>query len=981
MKIFNGNIGNLETSQIKMDLDDLLLDENNSILLICMNTNNKKILSEIFSTPKISIITFNELTNEITKRNLLSAKYSRISDFVAIQIINSIMQEKFVLNKAMKNLCKSDYFARELYNLFGLFKVNNITYENLLEINSTANISDEDKQRFGLVIETYNTYHKELEKHSFMDYKDIVIKCFEFLKENKNVQLLYLQRYSHIFVENAQNLSTLQLDLIKMLGKEENIFLYGDKNSQIQTFMGANAFLPEVSDYSKNIKNNDIIQRALFIKGALLNSDKSNSIEYREYSDIQEEIDFIANDIINQVKNGRSYNEFAILLRDNSLKNTILELLKKYQIPVNLENYNEYFHAFKSILIRFLNFCDVLCALNLENFSAEAFKNIKPKSKVDFNLHIEQFNLLFANILNYEIENKFLLGKLEKINENSAEKNLYLTAMNNINLFSDVEKENFNNIEKEINFYYENFKQENYKEIVLHLIKKMNIEEKNYNILVAKFLNKIIEISELNKNILNRKTEFKTILDILNSTVEEIENEKNGINILTFVNCASLNFYNVYIPALTEGYFPKKIKSTHFISDDANIKLSEAIKTYNSNFEKIILSQKEEIKREENLLYAGLLTAQNKVILSTHKFEQKKQIVASSFFEQLKYVDELNFVENKKETEEKDILFEENIDTNKSKADLECILNKDNTINLSASSINLFMSCPLRFYYKRLLGLKEESSFAANYGTIIHSIFEIAFKKYLKEFSKEKFLEIGSFLFNAKEDLQSALNAGFCEDVINSILQVSQLELDEIRKNFENAIKDLDARNFFGQKFDNAECEIGFSFTLEEIPNVTFIGKIDSILEKNEKKFIVDYKTGTNKAELDYLFSDNGVSFLDKRNEFSLNRLKSYDYQIPLYYFASLKSPELEAHKNISEIGYQYVRPISKKQDRNGSTSDFISVEIAQNYKEQIINNLKEQVVDKLYETKEFIAEPEMNKCQYCGFKEICTKTDGEDDD
>ena len=58
------------------------------------------------------------------------------------------------------------------------------------------------------------------------------------------------------------------------------------------------------------------------------------------------------------------------------------------------------------------------------------------------------------------------------------------------------------------------------------------------------------------------------------------KNEKNGINILTFVNCASLNFYNVYIPALTEGYFPKKIKSTHFISDDANIKLSEAIKTF-----------------------------------------------------------------------------------------------------------------------------------------------------------------------------------------------------------------------------------------------------------------------------------------------------------------------------------------------------------------------------------------------------------------
>lgn len=982
MKIFNGNIGKLETSQIKVDLDNLLSDANNSILLICMNSNNKKILSEIFNSSQLTIITFNELTNDIIKKNLLNVNVSRISDFIAIQIISSIMQEKFVSHKVMKNLCKSDYFARELYNLFGLFKVNNITYEDLSKILVDINISGDDKQRFKLVIEIYKTYQDKLEKDSLMDYKDIVIKCFDFLKDNKNLQLSYLHKYSHIFVENAQNLTTLQLNLIRMLGTEDNIFLYGDKNAQIQTFMGANAFVPEFYDYSRNIKNNDILKRALFIKNKMLDSEKSDSIEYREYSDLQEEIDFIANDIISQVKNGHKYSEFVILLRDNSLKNTILELLDKYKIPTNIENYNEHFHLFKAHLIRILNLCEVLEKLDLKSFSVKDFLNIIPKSKVDFNLYIQQFNLLFANILNSEIENKFLIAKLEKTNENSIKKILYNTILENTDMFSICEKEIFENIEKELVAYYEYFKQGNYVNIISMLVKKLKSQEKNYNILVAKFLSNVVEICEFNKNSLNRKTSVKTILDILNSSFEEVETSKNAVNILNFVNCAGLNFYRVYIPSLIENYFPKKIKSTHFISDEANAKLSDAIKSLNPNFEKIILSQAEEVAREENLLYAGLLTAQNKVILSTHKFEQKKQVASSSFFEQLKYVDGQNYIDYKKDKKEVIDFEEEYIEKDvDNKEEAECVIDKNKVLNLSASAISLFLNCPLRFYYKRLLGLKEESSFSANYGTLVHAIFELLFKKYLKEFSKQKVFELANVIFDVKNQAQNALKIGFCEDVVNSVLNVSQLELDEMYKYFIGAVEDLDAKNFFGHKIINAECEKSFAFNLDEIPNVTFIGKIDVILEKDNKKIIVDYKTGKNKSPLNYLFSEEGVNFVDGHNNFSLARIKKYDYQIPIYYFASQNAQEMEKHQDISEIGYQYVRPVSKNKDKNGSISDFISIENAEMYKDKIIENLKEQVVDKIYDAKEFLPEINFMTCQNCGFKEVCSKSNGENDE
>ena len=981
VKIFNGNIGNLETSQLKNDLKQLLLGVDNSILLICMNANNKKIISKLYNSSRVSIITFNDLTNEIIKKNLQNVKYSRISDFLAIQIINTKMQEKFIGNKVMKNLCKSDYFARELYNLFGLFKVNNVTCDDLLKVLVEINISDEDKHRFELVVDTYKAYQEELEQNYFMDYKDIVIKCFEFLKENPSLQALYLQKYSHILVENAQNLSALQLELIKLLADDDKILLYGDKNAQIQTFMGANAFYPEVSDYSKNIKNIDIFKRALFLKGEVLDAQKSESIEYRECADLHEEIEFIAKDIIEKVYNGSSYKDFAILLRDNSLKNTICELLKQYEIPINLENYNEYFQQFKANFISILNLCEILENLNINKFTIEDFCLLNPKSKVDFNLYVQQFNLVFLNLLNNEIENKFLLGYIEKINEYSAQKNLLFTIFENKKLFSETEQESFKNIVCEIAFNYEKYKQNDYVAIITNLVKKLNISEKIYNIFVAKFLTSVVEVCNLDKNILNKKTKIQTILKILEATLEEVESKKDGVNILTFMNSADLQFSYVYIPSLVENYFPKKIKSTYFISDDANDKISAKLKCINPNFDKIILSQHEEVKKEENLLYVALLTAKEKVFLLTHKYEQKKIVQASSFFEQLKFADRNNFIELNENSNIVDEIDRECFDKNIEQKDKDFVLDKEKSLKLSASAISLFLNCPLRFYYKRLLGLKEESSYAASYGTIVHSVFEVLFEKYLSEFSKAKTLELVQVIFNAKNDIQNALKVGFSEDVVASVNLLSNLEVDEMYRKIVDAVEDLDARNFFAQSFESAECETSFSFELDEIQNVKFIGKIDAILESSDRSIIVDYKTGKDKKKVSYLFSDDGVNFINGKKQFSKKCINEYDYQIPLYYFAALNSKELEKYRNITHLGYQYVRPVSKGKNNNGSISDFIDVSSVNMYKDKIISNLKEHVVDKLHEVKEFLPEANMQNCNYCGFKEICSGVNGDSDE
>ena len=362
-------------------------------------------------------------------------------------------------------------------------------------------------------------------------------------------------------------------------------------------------------------------------------------------------------------------------------------------------------------------------------------------------------------------------------------------------------------------------------------------------------------------------------------------------------------------------------------------------------------------------------------ICSTHTYEDKKQIQPSVFFNRLAVInpDKTQKIEREKEN----ILFS-NTEYKETEADTSTKVIQDGEIlKLNASSIRNFQNCPRRYYLANLLNLKDKQTFSASYGTAVHTVMQVFFEKYLKQFNKNTLLNIAEAYFHCDSAPQNAFNAGFSQKDMDTLLTSDTLSIAEMHENFISAVDELEKKGFFNDVPDSAIAETAFYFKTEKIPDVEFDGRIDVITQKDGKFSLYDYKTGMqNKETLSHYVSENGVSFRTKTGKGNPEILKKeYPYQVPLYYIASLYSKNLEQIKGKLEyLGLKYIRPVIN----GGCVDDIIPAQSLEEYSDKILRNLKTEVADKIRETVEFKPEPDNFTCKNCPYEFLC---DGGGDD
>lgn len=966
-------------------LDEILSNKDKKSEKLCaifMNYDKSSPIAKKLDENGILTTSFDGFVRKILSKTSKTFNSQKISDFVATEIISSISKQFLSTHRILKNLTKSSSFPRELYNLFGLFKINEMSCDDLISACEKADISDDEKTRFKIIVQIYEKYGETLKNNNFSDFRDVVLNCISELENNDLLKKSLTKNYDKIYVFGAENLSQIHLKLLENIVKDDNLTLIGDKNAKIHTFMGANAFVSEkLNNDTETLKNTifpvnkDIFARAIFMTNPLegrYDFKKSKALEYRLFSDFQEELDFISKKIIEGVKKGDNYSDYAILLRDNSMMNSIVDILQKYEIPVNGRLYSEDFENFKVKFERILMICDILQKIEAKNLST--LEKLLPKSLVELENYAEQLNLLTENFLSDVLENKFDAEKLLSFQTRQKQRFLFSTIYRGFGILSESDAKMLKAELKKIEKIYEFYLNGDILQIAINTANISEIEDENFHKFFAKFLSDLTEFSALKKDVLKEKIDIKSILNLLQKDLSENLETDNKVNLLSIFKSASKTFKHVYLLALAEGYFPKKAKATYFISNDANEKISAQIRQKFPHFEKLILSVKDEWKDENSLLYVALTRAEEDIMLSCHKFSDKKQVSPSSYFEELSFIDGENLVSTEIEQVDAQIAQDEVVEEDSDdKIQKFPVLSSLDKISLSASSMNSFLKCPRKFYYTKLLGLKTESSFSANYGTAVHAVFELIVSKYIEQFSKEKFLYLGDILFNVKNNRQALIDEGFDEkNVVEELEKLSALDIEEMRSDFLSAMDNLEEIGYFDEKPLEGLCEKRFEFELKEIPNVKFSGYIDAIIRYADGWRLVDYKTSKDKPKLNYLFSENGVNFLSEvQSSYNENNIKKYDYQIPLYYLACLNSPDLaEFKENLSEVGYLYVRP--KNSTKGDSWADFMPVFRIDTYKEKIVENIKTTIVDKIYSMCDFAPTSDEFTCKYCDFSEYC---------
>ena len=219
---------------------------------------------------------------------------------------------------------------------------------------------------------------------------DLETMTMEILRREKNISQLKEHKWDFWFLDEYQDTSPIQKDILNQLSKNSQVFIVGDPQQSIYYFRGADAsvFLKkeeevkqsayaEIKYLKKNYRScselvaffNDFFSSEIFKKMESVNNNYKKEKEVAQFilinpSPIQTnkkkeiELQETANRIDNLLKQGAKPEEIAVLSRQNKALHFMAQYLKNKEFPVHLHSTGSFKHRREVIdalfLLRFL---------------------------------------------------------------------------------------------------------------------------------------------------------------------------------------------------------------------------------------------------------------------------------------------------------------------------------------------------------------------------------------------------------------------------------------------------------------------------------------------------------------------------------------------------------------------------------------------------------------------------------------------------
>ena len=211
--------------------------------------------------------------------------------------------------------------------------------------------------RLGQIGKAYQLYQKRLKEADAMDFDDLICNTVRLLSENPDVLEYYQNRFRYIMVDEYQDTNHAQYLFVKLLAqKSENLCVVGDDDQSIYKFRGAT--IENILSFEKTFPSAKVIrleqnyrstQNILDAANAVISNNTERKgktlwtangagekIHLHTASNEQDEADYMAKKILDEVASGRSFSDFAILYRMNSQSNIIEKIFVKSGIPYRI---------------------------------------------------------------------------------------------------------------------------------------------------------------------------------------------------------------------------------------------------------------------------------------------------------------------------------------------------------------------------------------------------------------------------------------------------------------------------------------------------------------------------------------------------------------------------------------------------------------------------------------------------------------------
>jgi len=725
-------------------------------------------------------------------------------------------------------------------------------------------VHDQMKKLLAAVKE-YQNFDAKMKSKNRYDYDDMILWVLKAFRENTDILRRYQERYQYILVDEFQDTSGSQNELLKFMlnyWETPNVFVVGDDDQSIFKFQGANMknILDFASDHARSLKtivlkhNYRSNQHILDISKALIGNnrerlttqlalDKNLASAHPRFNDLvvepviceyenpgKEMVD-IARQIKQLLAKGTEPGEIAVIYRNHSQVEELLQYLDNQHIAVNTKRKIDIFTLpFGEKIINILRYL----AMEMDS----------PYSGDELLFEIMHYD--FFDIAPIEIAKASVA--VAKENYATARNNQVKTSLRNYisqmripaqpGLFDQTAgygmKFLISDIDYLLKYSVSNTLQQLFQQVIAKMgILKFVMEQPDkgwYMQVLTNFFDFIKDESRKDPEI--NLAKLMAIIKLMQENkirleLNQVIFSENGINFLTAHGSKGLEFEHVFLIGCSKKIWDSKGRNYGFSYPDTL--------TQSSDDE---IAQKEEARR---LFYVAITRAKQCLSISyANKDKNGKEQEASQFVGEILADTHLQLQHSKVSEEAMmeflAIQFSETIQPKVELLDKNYIDQLLQNYTLSVTHLSNFLDCPLRFYFQCLIRVPSGKSPAATFGQAVHWALNKAYKlmkdgdnefplteDFMKEFRWYMYRNRDSF---TKEDFKLRLDYG--EKILPAYYNQNVATWNKVAVT-ERSIKNV------------------------EVEGVPVKGSLDKVEFTGKQVTVVDYKTGKLKNAKDKL--------------------------------------------------------------------------------------------------------------------------------
>jgi predicted DNA-binding protein (UPF0251 family) len=285
------------------------------------------------------------------------------------------------------------------------------------------------------------------------------------------------------------------------------------------------------------------------------------------------------------------------------------------------------------------------------------------------------------------------------------------------------------------------------------------------------------------------------------------------------------------------------------------------------------------------------------------------------------------------------------------------VLDKKLANGLSPSAVNLYLDCPLNFYYRYILKLREREEVEerielSTFGSVVHDTLEHLYRPLEKKVITPQ--DIAALLAKANDELETQFKKLYSENISHGenllTFEVAREYVLRFLKKDRSQVADA-AESGTIVTIESLEVEMKPQVTIPRFENrtVRINGKADRIDRYGKEIRIIDYKTG--KVEQ----ADLSISHMEDL------RKKPKAIQLLLYCLA---------YSELHNVEVENLRPGMISLKNIGSGFLPLKVKGSESITREILDEFKEALSEILLEIydleKPFEHNPDSNFCEYC---------------